>query len=422
MANKYSQGFHTLMNEAGILSAKSFSLYIQDVIGFNNVQKLDLTGFTWDEYSSLTFDFNALMVSNRVKVMATYVDKDSEAIPLGTEGFEMTRGVIPCMKARFIWDQDDYRNYLDAVSKLDFQNKTAKQYALDLLFNGMTDMKVAHELSMSYQRDQVVSNRKLVLDATNNPRGIKGLVFETNVPEENIVTLAYAKSWFTSATEKDAEHVNSSADPVQDTREIIRKMKRKGYEDIKVEVDYISFLEDMDHPKWRTAFGYKMRPDLVLAANNDANALAVGKTADDDELKALYAKCIGVPAENVIFRKGVVGVERLQGKGVDAKLQRTTLRTFNANTYVFYPAGPLGTIKSALALTPDDKAIYAKFFGDRGLIQYDYDVKAKIQDWWSELYALCVLTRPKEMFYLITYSDPSGSTPSGEGSNNGEGA
>lgn len=410
MANKYAKGFHTLMNEAGILSAKSFSTYITDVIGFNNIQKLDLTGFEWDEYSSLTFDFQALMMNNRIKVMATYTDKDSEAIPLGTEGFEMARGVIPCMKARFIWDADDYRNYLDAVSKLDFQDRTAKDYALDLLFNGMSDIKTAHELSMSYQRDQVVSNRKLVLDANNNPRGIKGLVFETAVPEENITTLSNAKSWFTSATEKDSDHVNNDSDPVGDSVKKIRAMKRKGYEDIVVEVDYISFLEDMDHPKWRTAMGYKMRPDLVVnGTNNDANALAVGMTAGDDELRGLYAKIIGVPAENVLFRKGVAGVERLQGKGPDATTVRTSLRTFNANTYVFYPKGPLGTIKSALTLTPDDKAIYAKFFGDHGLIQYDYDVKSRVQDWWSELYALCVLTRPKEMFYLITYSAPAAS-------------
>ena len=393
------------MSEAGILSSKSFGLYITDVIGFNNIQGLDLDGFTWDEYSSLTFDFQALIVSNRLKVMATYVDKDSEAIPLGTEGFEMTRGVLPCMKARYLWDQDDYRKYLDAVSKLDFQNKTAQAYALDLLFNGMTDIKNAHELSMSYQRDQMVSNRKLELDATNNPRGIKGLMFESNVPAENVTTLTKAKSWFTDPSEKDAEHVNSDCDPVNDVRNVVRKLKRSGYDDIVVEVDYLSFLEDMDHPKWRTAMGYRMRPDLVINGSaNDANALAIGREAGDDELKGLFAKIIGIPAENVKFRKGVAGVERLEGKGVDAVLKRTKIRTFNANTYVFYPAGPLGTIKTAAALTPDDSAIYAKFFGDRGIIQYDYDVKSKTQDWFSELYALCVPTRPQEMYYLITYS------------------
>lgn len=405
MANKYAKGFYTLMSEAGILSSKSFSLYINDVVGFNNIQGLDLDGFNWDDYSSLTFDFKDLVMSNRVKVMATYTDKDSEAIPFGTEGFKETSGVVPCMKARFIWDQDDYRKYLDAVSKLDFQNGTAKQYALDLLFNGIKDIQSAHELSMTYQRDQIVSNRKLSLDASNNPRGIKGLVFKSAVPAANVTTVAKAKRWFTSATEKTTANANTDADPVGDMRSIVRAMKRKGYMDIVVEADYISFLEDMDHPKWRTAMGYVMRPDLVLAANNAANALAVGQSAGDDELISLFARVIGIPAANVHLRKGLAGVEVLEGKGPDAKLVRKTQRTFNPNTYVFYPAGPLGQIKTTLALTPDDSAIYAKFFGDRGLIQYEYDKHARTQDWFSELYALCVPTRPEEMYYLITYTD-----------------
>jgi len=402
--NKYSNGFYTLMEEAGILSSKSFSLYIKDVVGFGNIQDLNLDGFSWDPVSSLTFDYEQLIASNRLKVMATYTDKDSEAIPFGTEGFESARGVIPRQKARFLWDEDDYRKYLDAVSKLDFQNSTAKQYALDLLFNGLSDIKNAHELSMTYQRDQMVSNRGLTLSADNNPRGIVGLTFSANVPAGNVTTLAGNYRWFTDPDNKDTAHQGSSSDPVKDMRTIVRAMKRKGYRNIILEVDEQSWLEDMDHTAWRTAIGYQLRPDLVLAANNDANALAVGNNAGDDQVAAAFAKIIGIPLANIKFRQGLAAVEKLQGKGPDAKLVRTSFRTFNANTYVFYPAGPLGTIKSVLPLVPDSSAMYATFFGGKGLIQYEYDAKAKTQDWWSELTALCVPNRPQEMFYLVTYS------------------
>ena len=393
------------MEEAGILSSKSFSLYIKDVVGFGNIQDLNLDGFSWDPISSLTFDYEQLIVSNRLKVMATYTDKDSEAIPFGTEGFEAVRGVIPRQKARFLWDEDDYRKYLDAVRKLDFQNMTAKQYALDLLFNGLSDIKNAHELSMTYQRDQMVSNRELTLTADNNPRGIQGLTFKSQVPVGNITTLSGDYRWFTSATEKTTANEGSSSDPVKDIRTIIRTMRRKGYNDITLEVDEQSWLEDMDHSKWRTAAGYLVRPDLVLAANNDANALIVGKNLGDDQMKDAFARIIGIPLSNIKFRQGLAAVEKLQGKGPDAKLVRTSMRTFNSNTYVFYPSGSLGTIKSVLPLTPDAKAMYATFFGGKGLIQYEYDAKAKTQDWWSELTALCVPNRPQEMYYLITWSN-----------------
>ena len=400
----YSQGFYTLMQEAGILSSESFSAYIKDVVGFGNLQDLNLDGFSWDPYSSLTFDYQQMIASNRLKVMATYTDKDSEAIPFGTEGFKMTEGVIPRQKARFLWDEDDYRKYLDALGKLQFQNATAEQYALDLLFNGLSDIKNAHELSMTYQRDQMVSNRGLTLSADNNPRGITGLTFTASVPDGNVTTLSGNYCWFTDPDHKDTAHEGSSSDPVKDMRTIIRSMKRKGWTNLVLEVDEQSWLEDMDHSKWRTAAGYEARPDLVLAANNDANALAVGKNLGDDRMKEIFAKIIGIPLANIKFRQGLAAVEKLQGKGPDAKLVRTSFRTFNANTYVFYPAGPLGTIKTVQPLTPDSSAIYATFFGGRGLIQYEYDAKAKTQDWWSELTALCVPNRPQEMFYLITYS------------------
>lgn len=404
MANKYSQGFYTLMEEAGILSSKSFGLYIKDVVGFGNIQDLNLDGFVWDPISSLTFDYEQLIVSNRLKVMATYVDKDSEAIPLGTEGFESVRGVVPRQKARFIWDEDDYRKYLDALNKLDFQNTTAEQYARDLLFNGLTDIKNAHELSMTYQRDQMVSNRSLTLTADNNPRGIQGLTFTAQVPAANVTTLTGNYRWFTDPDNKDNAHEGSSSDPVKDIRTIVRGLKRKGWKNIVLEVDEQSWLEDMDHSKWRTAIGYKLRSDLIMTASNDAAALMVGNNADDDEVRQMFAKIIGIPLANIKFREGLAAVEKLDGKGPDAKLVRTSMRTFNANTYVFYPAGQLGTIKSVLPLVPDSKAMYATFFGGKGLIQYEYDAKAKTQDWWSELTALCVPNRPQEMFYLITYS------------------
>jgi len=404
MANKYTEGFYTLMEEAHILSSSSFSAYVRDVVGFGNVQDLNVDGFSWDPVSGITFDYEQMIVSNRLKVMATYTDKDSEAIPFGTEGFESARGVVPRQKARFLWDEDDYRKYLDAVSKLDFQNSTAKSYALDLLFNGLSDIKNAHELSMTYQRDQMVSNRSLTLTADNNPRGITGLIFSANVPAGNVTTLSGNDRWYTSTTDKDSDHEGSTADPVKDMRTIIRTMKRKGYTNIMLEVDEQSWLEDMDHSKWRTAIGYKLRADLIMTPANDAAALAVGMNADDDEVKQMFAKIIGIPLSNIKFRQGLAAVEKLQGKGPDAKLVRTSMRTFNANTYVFYPAGGLGTIKSVLPLTPDAKAMYARFFGGKGIIQYEYDAKSKTQDWWSELTALCVPNRPQEMFYLITYS------------------
>ena len=392
---KYSEGFYTLMSEAGILSRASFDGYLKDVIGFGNSQALNLDGFAFEPAMQLNFDYEQIQVENRIKVMATYTDKDSEAIPFGTKGFTTSRGVIPRQKARFLMDEDDYRKYLSVVRDLDIQGQSIKNYALDILFNGLSDIKDAHITSMTYQRDQMVSNRSLTLSAANNPRGIKGLTFSASVPSANVTTLTGDYRWWTDA---DKTVQGSASNPVKDMRDIVRAMKRKGYTTITVEVDEVSFLQDMDHTAWRTAIGYYLQPTLRQTASNDANAQAVANLASDDQLKAAFKAIIDVA--EVKYKQGLVGVETLNSESKE--LVRTPFRSFNANTYVFYPSGPLGTIKVVSPLTPDDTAMYGKFLGGRGIIQYEYNAKQKVQDWWSEFTGLCVPNRVNEMYYLIT--------------------
>ena len=59
-------------------------------------------------------------------------------------------------------------------------------------------------------------------------------------------------------------------------------------------------------------------------------------------------------------------------------------------------------MKNVTPLRPDSSAISALIFGNRGIIEYRYDAKHKVQDWASELTALAVPSRPKDMFRLKT--------------------
>lgn len=408
MANKYSKGFYNLMAEAGIASSESFSAYIKQVLGFGESQALNLDGFPFEPTNQLGFDYKQMQIENRIKVMATYTDKDSEAIPFGSKGFETSSGIIPRQKARFIMDEDDYRKYLQAVQELDFQDMTAKEYALNLLFTNLSDIKDAHETSMTYQRDQMVSKRELYLDADNNPRGIKGLHFYANVPDANITTKTGNYRWFTN---DDKTSEGSDANPVKDVKDIIRTLKRKGYTDITLEVDEVSFYDDMNHSKWQTAIGYKLMPSLLMSPSNDTNARQVGANASDEDIKRAFAAVIGIPVANVKLRQGLVGVEKLVVNETtgEKELVRVPFRSFAANTYVFYPSGNLGTVKTVAPLLPDGEALYGTVLSGKGIIQYEYDAKAKTQDWWSELTCLCVPNRPQEMYYLETYGTASDS-------------
>ena len=143
--NTYGNGFYSLMEQAGISNKDSFDAYLKDVIGANNSTELKLDGFVWENNMQLDFDYKQLQIENRVGVMATYLDKDSEAIPLGTKGFETSEGSIPRQKARYIMDEDDYRKYLIMVSQLQITNGLAKNQALDILFEKMSGILDCHK-------------------------------------------------------------------------------------------------------------------------------------------------------------------------------------------------------------------------------------------------------------------------------------
>ncbi len=397
MANTYTKGFYSLMAEAGLTSGKRFDLYLKDIVGYGNSQALKIDGFTFDQDMQLDFDYEQLQIENNLKVMATYTDKDSEAIPFGTKGFTSSKGVIPRQKARFLMDEDDYRKYLLSRQNFIMQGGTAKDKAMDVLFNGMGDIKSAHELSMTYQRDQMISNRGFTLDATNNPRGIKGLTFKSDVPDENVTTLTNNNRWFTN---DDKSTQGSTSTPSKDIKKIIRDMKSKGYLDITIEVDELSFLQDMEHSDWQTQLGYIMNSSLRMntdVAAADAQAVRIAADSSDDQLKAAFAKYTGC---TVKFSQSLVGVETL--KADKSGLERTGMRSFNANTYVFYPTGNVGTIKVVAPLMPDSSALYGSILGGKGIIKYEYDAKSMVQDWWSELTALCVPNIAPQMRYLIT--------------------
>lgn len=392
--NTYGQGFYNLMEQAGIRNQASFSAYLKDVIGASNSTELKIDGFTFESGMQLKFDYEQLQLENRIGVMATYVDKDSEAIPLGTKGFETSKGSIPRQKARYIMDEDDYRKYLIELGQLQFIGTTSKTQALDILFEKLTGLYDCHKNSMTYQRDSMISRAGLSLLDVNNPRGIQDITFTASVPDANKTTLTGTFRWFTDA---DKKVEGTTSDPVGDMKKIIRTLKRKNVPAFHIEVDEVSFLEDMEHSKWKIALGRSTNNQIKQDAEGDAIAIGIANLMMDDEIKRAFSKIMGV---NVVYSKSVVAVEKWNKE--TKKLERPQMRSFEPNTYVFVPDGTVGTIKTVAPLMPDSTGLYGKIFEGRGLIKYSYDVKTMVQDWWSELTCLCVPNKSNDMYYLKT--------------------
>lgn len=385
------------MEAAGIKTSESWSAYIQDVIKPNS-QAMYLEGFRWESPEEMLImnEYEQALIKNRVSVMAVYTAEGAQTIPLGTEGFESMAGSIPTQAARFVMDESEYRKQMAMAAKVNTIGGVGENAIMNTLFNSQSDMYNSHKNSMTYQRDSMVSSRKLELIEANNPRGIVGLTFDSGVPEENVVTLTSDKRWF---TDSDKKVEGSTSDPVKDMKDMAKRLRMKGYDlsSYKIEADEISFYEDMEHSKWKIALGRNAYPTLVTDADGDAIAISVANEMGEAEIKRRFESIVGMPIE---LSNRIVAVEKFNKK--TNKLERPTMRSFKANTYVFRPVGEIGTIKTVKPILPDSSDLYTTIFEGRGIMQYKYDSTHKRQDWWSELATLCVPNRPMEMYYLET--------------------
>lgn len=401
--NKYF-GLDTLMDFKGLNSNQAFEAYYYNVLSHRESLNLNLNGFEKWDIPQIDFTYEQLEVENQIAAMATYVDLNSEPIPLGTKGANVLRGSIPRQKARFIIGENDYRKQMMIMERLNSAARltggdaqgNVKAYLTKLLFGGLSEIQDAHISSLNFQVGQMKSAGKVALTDANNPRGIRNVEFSAYIPSTNVTTLTSTKRWFTDeakATE------GSASDPVNDVKKLIRTAKER-YDDVILEVDEVSFFEDMKHSKWQVALGYAMMPTLMAAgktSERDLSAAAVAASGSDEAIKAAFKAIVGV---EVIFNKSVCGVEKWNN--TSKALERTKIRAFNANTYLARPSGNIGIIKNVVPLRPDGSAISSMIFDNHGIIEYRYDAKSKVQDWCSELTALAVPTRPRDMFYLYT--------------------
>lgn len=397
-------GLDTLMDFKGLNSNQAFEAYYHNVLSRRESEALNLNGFEQWDIPQIDFTYEQLEMENQIAAMATYVDLNSEPIPLGTKGVNVLRGSIPRQKARFIIGENDYRKQMMIMERLNSAARltggdaqgNVKAYLTKLLFGGLSEIQDAHISSLNFQVGQMKSAGKVALTDANNPRGIRNVEFSAYIPTANITTLTTTARWFTNDA-KTAE--GSASDPVNDVKKLVRTAKER-YDDVVLEVDELSFFEDMKHSKWQIALGYAMMPTLMAAGKNaerDASAAAVAAGASDEAVKAAFKAVVGV---EVIFNKSVCGVEKWNNE--TKALVRTKIRAFNANTYLARPSGNIGIIKNVVPLRPDSSAISAMIFNNHGIIEYRYDAKHKVQDWCSELTALAVPTRPSDMFYLYT--------------------
>ena len=381
--NTYPVQFYDLLSRAlGGNDGRRLQGFLDNVVA-QKYNELNIPGFKFADEMQLDFTYEQLMKSAGINVMAQYLDLDSPATPIGTEGAVIATGRIPRMKMTEIYNEDKYRKLLIAEQRFGAGSDRVVNAAVKALFNTADTLVGGHTNSLTYQRHQVVSTGKFTLNSTNNPNGIVGLTFSAHVPSGNTTTLSGTKRWWTDsayATE------GSAADPIADLIAMVEAAQEKGIEG-HFEVNKVYLSKILGHSKVVAAIGANLFP-----------------TAQDSAASASYlsrAKKLEVLAE-------IVGAEIVE---IDAKvatevwnktnkaLERKTIDAFEANVVVFVPNGEIGEILTVEPIAIDG-GTYATFYGGRLLMTVDVNAKYKCQSFNTEMTSLVVANRAHEMFYL----------------------
>ena len=381
--NTYTVQFYDLLSRAlGGNDSRKLQGFLDNVVA-EKYNELNIPGFKFAADMQLDFTYEQLQKEIGLNVMASYLDLDSQPIPVGTEGAVISTGRIPRMKMVEYYNEDKYRKLLITEQRFGAGSDRVVNAAVEALFNTADTLVGGHTNSLTYQRHQIVSTGKFTLNSTNNPNGLVGLTFASHVPAANTNTLSGAKRWWTDsayATE------GAAADPIADMIAMVENARQKGVQGhFEVNASYLDKI--LKHSKVVAAIGANLFP---TAADSAASAAYLSRAKKIDVL----AEIVGAPI-NAIDAIVATEVYNKQTKALERKM----IDAFEANVLVFVPDGNLGEI-----LTVEPIAIeggtYATFYGGRLLLTVDVDAKYKCQSFNTEMTSLVVPNKPQYMWYL----------------------
>lgn len=407
---KRFSGLDTLMASNAITSNTSFEAYYKQVLSAVESQGENFEGFEWAP-QQIDFTYEMLEAEAQIEVMASYVDLNSPALPAGnsTKLTKLT-GSIPRHKYTVVRGENDYRkqlillNEIRSVANFNNTNETTavSEYLAKALFDTTSAIPAAHKNTLNYQIGQMKSLGKLTLTDNNNSRGSLRTTFTAQVPSGNYMD----KKWWEKDTT--AGTVTAMGDPIGDLRDFIRELRMKvnGYQNVCVEMNEKTFYKLTKHDAVLTALGYALTGiGLRYSKANDDNAKAVAKGATLEAQKDAFKRLI--EADEVIYNKTVCGVEKINT--TNHNFDRSLVDAFEQDVILIRPTGLIGVIKNVVPMRPDGRAISAFMYGGRGLIEYIYNEDTRTQEWRSELTALAVPTRPRDLYYFknLTQDKPA---------------
>jgi len=387
--NTYNIQFYDLLSRAlGGADPKRLQGFLDNVMA-EKYNTLQIDGFQFADEMQLDFTYEQMQKEIGMNVMASYVDLDSDPIPVGTEGASLSTGSIPRMKMVEYYNEDKYRKMLITEQRFGADSDRVANAASKQLFRTADTLIGGHTNSLTFQRNQIVSKAKFELTLENNPGGLVNLEFAAHVPNENMTTLADKKRWW---TDKDNTKEGADANPAEDMRRMVERARRKGVRGhFEVNTTYMDKI--LGHSKVLAVVGTSLLP----AADSAAQSAFASVLPRKRKAEAL-AELVGAPIKEIDSLVAVRSFDKTK-----KKMTTKTLEAFEPGVVVFVPDGSLGEILTVEPITVAG-GTYATFYEGRLLLTVGVDPVKKCQSFHTEMTSLVVPDKPQYMWYLYPYS------------------
>ena len=376
---------------------------------------ITIDGFDFDPIST-SYSFAQMLSKVGATVLPTYVDPESEGYEMPLGAVEGKTGNIPTQKLFYSVNRVIVREQMQLVQR--FGKAAMDGEMADIMFGlldeGTDGLIQAFWNALNHQRHQVVSTGKFTINATNNPRGIKGVTIGFNMPTANKDVLTGEDQFWT-----DAEHTKEgkTSDPIGYLQKRVKAIRRQLHYNgsLKMEIAQDTWDDLLMHSKVRERLGIYFYPTTTDKATRDAAIQDKGDDAFAEAIRKIIKVDEIVPQETYAF---------VSKKGVNADgepdLVEERIDNFDPQNIALIPTGLLGKIQGVQPLSMGydaDKVAYS--MGNRLLIEQEDIPRTHSINVNGEMSQLCVPNAIRNM-YISTIAPHVTPTPSSSSSSEEE--
>lgn len=355
---------------------------------------ISVDGFEFDPVS-INYTFAQMLSKVGATVLPTYVDPESEGYEMPLGQMEGATGNIPTQKLFYSVNRVIVREQMQLVQR--FGQAAMDGEMADIMFGlldeGTDGLIQSFWNALNHQRHQVVSKGEFTINATNNPRGIKGVTIGFNMPAANKDVLTGPARWWTNA---DHTTEGSASDPIEYMKQRVKAIRKDLHYNgsLRMEISQDLWDDMIGHSKVLS----RLASYLYRTIENDTVRLNAIKDLDEDVYKEAIRKIIKV--DEIVVRETYAFVSK---PGVNAAgepdLIEERIDNFDPKNIAFVPVGLLGKIQGVQPLSMGydaDKVAYA--MGNRLLIEQEDVARTHSINVNGEMAQLCVPGAIRNMY------------------------